>query len=263
MKVIYLIFLVLYVVTHTATAAELVLHGVYQGKDIYVQNPYSREVKGFCTEAVFVNDEEVISNPRTTAYKIPLSHLKLRDLVVIRIKYREGCAPRVVNPEVIQRVEGFEFLTAQAGRNAVSWLTKGELPGGNFYVERKVTDQEWQVVEEFTAKGQPESNNYQIPIHHRGGENIYRIKYKSDDSIEAYSLNFSYLFEEAPITFYPKEATTKLYLSEETEYLIIDASGRKYKRGKGRIITIHNLQPGEYFLVIEERSEPFFKKDSK
>lgn len=260
MRVIFLIFFLVASVISTSIAAEMVLHGVYQGKDIYVQNPYSKEAVNFCTEAVYVNDEKVITNPRTTAYKIPLSHLMVRDIIVIRIIYRDGCEPRIINPEVIHPIDGFEFLSAQAGRNAVSWHTKGEITDGKFFVERKVTDKEWQVVEEHPAQGQIQSNNYQVPVDHRGGENTYRIHYKGDDNTEAYSVTFSYMYEEAPITFYPPEATNKLYLSEEAEYLIVDASGRKYKRGKGKIITIHNLQPGEYFLVIQERSEPFIKK---
>jgi hypothetical protein len=243
------------------SAAELVLHGVYQGKDIYVQNPYSKQEKEFCTLSVFVNDREVISNPTSSAYRISFSHLAIGDIVVIKIHYREGCTPRIVNPAAIQPSGGFEFLTAQADRNAVSWLTRGEMPGGKYLIERKAANNEWQVVKEVTYQEDAQAGNYATPIEHRGGENIYRIKYEGLNDVNAYSVSFSYTYKEAPITFYPVEATRKLYLSEETDYLITDATGKKYKRGRGRIITIHNLKPGEYYLNYQERSERFVKKE--
>jgi hypothetical protein len=243
------------------SAAELVLHGVYQGKDIYVQNPYSKQEKEFCTLSVFVNDREVISNPTSSAYRISFSHLAIGDIVVIKIHYREGCTPRIVNPDAIQPSGGFEFLTAQADRNAVSWLTRGEMPGGKYLIERKAANNEWQVVKEVTYQEDAQAGNYATPIEHRGGENIYRIKYEGLNDVNAYSVSFSYTYKEAPITFYPVEATRKLYLSEETDYLITDATGKKYKRGRGRIITIHNLKPGEYYLNYQERSERFVKKE--
>lgn len=261
MRIIIILLLVLFFAPGALFGAELVLNGIYQGKEIYVQNPYSGQEKSFCTLSVFVNDREVISNPTSSAYRISFSHLNIGDIVVIRIHYREGCAPRIVNPAAIQPSRGVEFLTAQADRNAISWLTRGEMPGGKYLIERKGANNKWQVIKEVPYEEDVKSGNYAIPVEHKSGENIYRIKYEDADERNAYSVAFSYTFKEEPITFYPVEATTKLYLSEETDYLITDASGRKYKRGRGRIITIHNLKPGEYYLNYQERSERFIKKD--
>lgn len=259
-KVVIYLF-VLCLIPGAVNAAELVLNGVYQGKDIYVQNSYSRQEKAFCTLSVTVNDREVISNPTSSAFKISFSHLAIGDIVVIRIHYREGCTPRIVNPDAIQPLRKFEFLTAQADRNAVSWLTRGEMPGGKYLIERKVANNDWEVVKEVPYQQDAQAGNYAIPIQHRGGENIYRIKYQGVNDVNAYSVSFAYTYKETPITFYPVEATRKLYLSEETDYLITDAKGKKYKRGRGRIIKIHNLKPGEYFLNYQERSERFIKKE--
>lgn len=244
----------------TASGAELVLRGVYQGRDIFVQNPYSREDQRFCTERVLVNDKEVITNPKTSAFKINLSHLEIRDIVVIRIFYREGCEPRIINPDVIQPVDGFEFMTAQASRQSISWLTKGELPGGKFYIEREEGNDNWIIVLESSGKGAVQSANYEVPVEHIAGINLYRIKYEGADGEENYSITFQYDFKEKPITFYINDVATKIYLSEETDYEISDINGRVYRRGRDRIISIQTLKPGSYILHIQDEEKPFIKK---
>ena len=259
MRIMCIYGLMLFLVPITVAGDELVWKGIYQGKDVYVQNPYSRQEKAFCTLSVFVNESEVLSNPAASAFSIPLSHLTVGDVVVIKIHYREGCAPRIVNPDAIKPVGDFKFLNVRAGKNSVSWLAQGELPGSNYTIERKASDDNWESVNRVQGDKGGKAV-YTVPIKHVGGENIYRLKYEGTGISGLYSETFSYTFEETPITFYPSEATTKIYLSEETEYLITDTDGKKYKRGKGRIITIHNLEPGEYFLNYQDRSERFVKK---
>ena len=86
---------------------QVVLEGSYQGKNVYVQNPFASctdtTIK-FCTESVTINDS--ISLPKDslamTCYRIPLTSygFKEGDKIRIVIKHYGDCTPKVLNPEV-------------------------------------------------------------------------------------------------------------------------------------------------------------------
>lgn len=263
MRAILFILLLAITASSGSLAEELILSGVYQGKDVYVQNPYSPADKSFCTDHVYVNDKEIISNPNTSGFIIKLSHLKINEKVVIRIIHKPGCIPRIVNPDVIKPVSDFTFISAQANRNAISWHSSGELPGGKFIIERKLPESDWKELIMVPGKGSILSGNYELPVDHKGGENVYRIRFEGPDEKIVYSNVFSFNYKEEPITFFPYKATGRITLSRTAEYLITDKDGIKYLEGKNDIINVVNLPEGEYILHIQNREEPFIKEKVK
>ncbi|MEL7003606.1 MAG: hypothetical protein AAFN93_12855 [Bacteroidota bacterium] len=150
MKAYFLIYLCFFSLG-AASAGELVLSGTYSGKDLYVRNPFNRTSNSFCTQEVYVNDRKVYDNPRVSAFKIDLSYLRKNDLVVIRITYHEGCEPKVVNPQVLQTPETFQFLSTVVDNNAISWTTLGETEG-KYIVEHADSARDWYVVDSISAK---------------------------------------------------------------------------------------------------------------
>jgi hypothetical protein len=241
-------------------ANELVLTGSYQGKDIFVQNPYNKSANTFCTQAVFVNDRQVFDHPNISAYKIDLSFLNIDDLVVVRITYSDGCEPRIVNPQVLRAPQNFQFLTVQADNNSITWTTRGEIPGGLYYTEHQWQNKEWIVVDTIIGKGNFENNKYAVPPAHLKGDNKYRIRYNSFDQKLYYSIEFLYTAADTYITFYPRIASTQLLLSDSTAYEITDFYGKVVKKGEGRDILLLGLKPGKYYLNIQNRQEQFIKK---
>jgi len=244
-------------------AAELVLQGVYQGNDVFVRNPYSRETNDFCTQEVYVNDNLVFDNPMVSAFKITLSHLSIGDLVVIRIKHRDSCSPEIVNAHVLQPSGEFRILSYQANNNSLNWYTTGELPGGSFSIEQlQVIDKqpEWVKINEIPGKGDAKQNGYSVSPKHFMGENKYRIVYTDRQGKKYSTMDIAYTSTQDPVTFYPKSVTTKLTLSREVPYRITDRYGKLVKEGIGSIIFLQDLKPGEYFLEIENRTEKFVKK---
>lgn len=240
-------------------AAELVLSGAYQGKDVYVQNPYDVQSKQFCTIGVFVNDRRVYDNPKVSAYKIDLSYLEINDLVIIRIEHSEGCKPRIVNPQVLKKADiGFAILSTEANHNSINWTTKGE-EGGTYIVEQKTEEKDWTQIDTLQAKGALGTNLYTIPAHHQKGENAYRVKYINESGEVRYSVEMFFTMADR-ITFYPVIATSTLTLSDSASYVITDFLGKEVKRGEGIEIPIQDLKPGEYYLSIQNRKERFVKK---
>ncbi|MDX1628838.1 MAG: hypothetical protein R3345_09075 [Fulvivirga sp.] len=241
------------------SGAEKIISGTYQGKDVYVQNPFNPTTKSFCTRAVYVNDRLLLQSPKASAFKIDLSYLSKGDIVVIKIIHEEGCAPRIVNTHVLSSPSGFQFLSTAADNQSITWSTKGEEGDGYFYLEQQTEENSWHVADTIKAKGQLNMNEYVVSAPHEKGLNRYRILYRNGTGTENASVEISYT-EEKMITFYPLIATTSLTLSDTAVYVITDYFGREVKKGEGTKVLIQDLKPGQYYITIQNRKEKFVKK---
>ena len=233
--------------------------GEYQGKNIYVQNPLSPDKKNFCTTAVYLNEKLVNSHPKTSAFEIDLSGLKIGDPVFIKITHKEGCAPKIINPQVIRSKSKFRFLSVNVDAIALYWTTTGELPYGKFFIEH-YTNKQWKNVATISGKGSFESNQYTFKPKHYTGENRYRIKYTQSDGRIFFSRIVTYFHDVEPVSFYPANVDDKITFSREAEYRIVDSFGNEVARGEGKGVNLANLRPGLYFLYIDNREEKFIKK---
>ena len=83
-----------------AFAGTLVLEGNYQGKNLFIQNPFSEAGVGFCVYEVTVNDQIATDEINSSAFEIDMGNfgLKIGDKVVVKIKHKDGCTPLVLNP---------------------------------------------------------------------------------------------------------------------------------------------------------------------
>lgn len=83
----------------TAPIKPIILEGTYQGKNLYVQNPYFEG--GFCMTEVMVNKLVILdsSQLQVSAIEIKLDSLfsETGDTVVIEISHRANCYPKVLN----------------------------------------------------------------------------------------------------------------------------------------------------------------------
>ncbi|MDH5367483.1 MAG: T9SS type A sorting domain-containing protein [Cyclobacteriaceae bacterium] len=261
MRNTFLILLVFVITPNVLLAGELVLKGQYSGKNIFVRNPYNNITKSFCTNKIFVNDRLIFDSPMLTAFQVDLSYLKLGDLVVLRIEYKDDCEPVVLNPQALSFTSGFQFITAQSDNNSIHWSSKGELPNGRFEIEQLIKKKkEWKVVNTVTAKGQLNNNQYSIAPNHYPGDNHYRLKYIDREGKEFYSVEFVFTSTDEPITFTPETVTLKITLSKTTDYVISDMNGNEILKGKGKEIFVQDLKAGLYYLNIENRAERFVKK---
>ena len=259
MKLTCLMFLCL-VPSGLVWAGEIVLFGEYQGKNVFVQNPYHRSASTFCTTSVFVNDRLVLDSPKVSAFKIDLSYLKIKDLVVIRIEHLEGCRPTIINPQVLQPVEDFRFLGTEVDNNSIRWITAGEREEGIFEVEKRVGEEGWQVIHKTKTKRGLRDNLYAVSATHTKGQNQYRVKYEGESGSLLYSLEVYYTHTDSLITFQPQIVTSQITLSDSTGYQIVDFLGKVIKKGQGREILLLELKPGEYYLEIQDRREKFIKR---
>src|SRR6218665_2295181 len=90
----------------------VILEGNYQGKNLYVQNPFGSGGVGFCVTEVLVNDNITTDETNSSAFEIDFKSHKLAigDKVEVKIKHKEDCKPKVLNPEVLKPKSTFEVV---------------------------------------------------------------------------------------------------------------------------------------------------------
>lgn len=167
-------------------AAIFVISGIYQGKNLFIQNP-SVGTAGteFCTNDVYVNDIKVMSNITQGAYEVDLANIRINSQVTIKITHKEGCKPRLLNPQVIKPSSLFHFNSFQVDKEHFIWSTRGEKPKGKYVLEFYQNDK-WVLVKEVPAKGSIILNNYDTDGVMTGTMK-YRLKFVESDGHVHYS----------------------------------------------------------------------------
>jgi len=252
--------LAFFILSHISVlAGEIVLSGVYQGKNLYVQNPFSADKKNFCTDEVFVNGTQKMSNIKSSAFEIDLSFLAINDPVTVKITYKDECMPKVLNAYVLRPSASFLFNAFNVNANELNWTTTGEKAQFMYTVEQLINNN-WRTVTTVPAKGDA-SGIYNVPVTHQYKINKYRIKAQDQDNHQIYfSKAVDFILSEEPVTFYPKSVNTKITLSREADYEVRSLKGEVIKKGKGTEIPLADLKTGVYYLNINDRTERFFKK---
>src|ERR1041385_6998494 len=74
-------------------AGNIILEGNYQGKNLYVQNPFAGSGVGFCTIKVEVNGQVTTDETNSSAYEIDFTNLQLKigDKVSVKIEHKDDC----------------------------------------------------------------------------------------------------------------------------------------------------------------------------
>lgn len=156
----------------------IVLEGNYQGKVLYVQNPFSSGGVGFCVSEVKVNGNITTDELTSSAFEIDLKphNLKIGDKVTIQIFHKEGCKPKVLNPEVLKPKSTYEIIAMSADKDGTyKWSTKSETGKLTFIIEQFRWNK-WVKVGEVEGVGTPTSNDYSFKIAPHSGKNQLRVR---------------------------------------------------------------------------------------
>jgi hypothetical protein len=245
-----------------AYAGELTLVGVYQGKSLYVQNPFSGDNVSYCITRVTVNgtalEAKAIAN---SAFEIDLSALKAGAEVVVKIFHKDDCKPAVLNANVIKSSSTFKFGDLEATDKVLRWSANHDQPAGNYYIEQ-FTNNNWVIMKEMKPKASSQGKNtYEFPVTHHSGVNKYKIKYQERGGNSFYTNVAEYTSDKAPVTFYPKRVSDKIVFSASVEFEILDAYGLSVKKGVGTEISCADLKSGGvYYVNFDNKTEKFLKK---
>ena len=241
----------------TSFANELLVNGVYLGKNVYIENP-SCSGATFGTEYVYVNGELKVDHPSASTFEVDLSGQALNSSIEIRIIYQDSCAPVLINPQVIKPKRTFSFRNVRINEDYLSWETGGETGNHEFYIEKRKGGN-WLILDSCGSYGVA-NHSYSMLVVLDSGQNQYRLKYPCVDGRVFYSEVVSYPLDKNPITFTPQSVSKKITLSRVASYEVLDPKGNLLASGKNKEINLKALNPGLYYLVIENRKEQFIKK---
>lgn len=257
--------LFLFCITSAAAAlaqGTIVLDGNYQGKNIYVQNPFAGNGVGFCVFEVTVNDQVTTDEINSSAFEIDFKNfqLKLGDKVEVKIKHKSDCKPKVLNPEVLKPKSTFEVVSMSIdGDGSLKWSTKGET-GKLPYIIEQFRWNKWVKVGEVEGNGTSDVNQYSFKVTPHSGKNSFRVKQVDYTGQPRLSKPVDYNSTLSEVTFSPAKVTREIMFSEETMFEIYDQYGNVVKKGFAKTVDAGNLQKGVYYLNYDNKMGEFIKK---
>ena len=245
-------------------AGVIVLEGNYQGKNLFIQNPFSEAGVGFCVFEVTVNDQIATDEINSSAFEIDMNNfgLKMGDRVVVKVKHKDGCTPVVLNPEVLRPKSTFDIVSQTIGKDGVyRWTTSnetGELP---YIVEQKRWNK-WVKMGEVMGKGRPGEHTYEFKVTPNSGENTYRVKQVDLSKRARFSETITYTDPSvALVTWGPVKAKEEIIFSAKTLYEIYDQYGNIVKRGYADRVEVASLKRDMYYLNYDNKTgETFIKR---
>ncbi len=249
----------------SAMGSEIKLEGIFRGENLFVKNPFAPSGVGFCIFEITVNGQVANDEINSSAFEVNLSqyHLKDGDPVNVVIKHKDGCTPKVLNPEVLLPKSTFTMVSLKVDKTGkVTFSTKDEKGSLPFSVEQ-FKWKKWVTVGQVAGKGTPALNNYSINITLHSGINKIRIKQVDSNNKPRYSNEVTFNNLEGEVTFKPGNngvATNQLTFSRVTEYEIFDFYGKRVDKGKGSTANVATLPKGTYFINYDCKSESFEKK---
>lgn len=266
-KYLFIIFFVLFsnVTTNIFAEAKIELSGIYQGENLYVMNPFSPTGAGFCIYEVLVNGQTSSDEIASSAFEIDLSiyNFNLGDPVEIVIKHKNGCKPKVLNPEVLLPKSTFNVETIKLSKNGkLTWITSGEVGSLTFYVQQYKWNK-WVTITTVQGKGTPDIHTYSVDVKFVSGINKFRIKQKDYTKKPRYSKIVEYRNNIPEVTFKPGDGMkTSKYIkfSASTSYEIYNYYGELIKKGYGKEVDVSSYKDGTYFLNYDNKTESFEKK---
>ncbi|MDP1802089.1 MAG: T9SS type A sorting domain-containing protein [Bacteroidota bacterium] len=254
----------------SAQGGVIILEGNYQGKNLYVQNPFGSGGVGFCVTEVKVNGNITTDEIPSSAFEIDMKPHKLNigDKVEVKIFHKEDCKPKVLNPEVLKPKSTYEVVSMTADKDGnIKWTTKSETGKLAFAVEQYRWNK-WVKVGEVDGVGTPTSNEYSFKVVPHSGKNQVRVRQTDYSGQPRLSKPTEYMSEVPEIEYAPMKASKEITFFQkgksdkqiETMYEIYDQYGNIVKKGFGSKLDVSNLPKGGYFLNFDNKMGEFVKK---
>ncbi len=263
MKKQILLIQTLFSLVFVASAGNIIIEGNYQGKNLYVQNPFAGTGVGFCVQKVEVNGQVTTDEINSSAFEIDFNNyqFKIGDKISVKITHKDDCKPKVLNPEVLKPKSTYEVVTMKLdGDGTLKWNTKGETGKLPFIIEQYRWNK-WVRVGEVEGKGISDVSDYVFKITTlHSGENQIRIKQIDYTSQPRYSKLVKFLSTSAEVTYSPQRVSKEITFSAETLYEIYDQFGNIVKKGFGNLVDCGNLTKGVYYLNYDNKTIEFIKK---
>lgn len=262
MKLVSVLFLLLLCAATTVNAGSIVLEGKYQQKNIFVVNSVAADGVGFCVYEVTVNGEITSDEVNSKAFEVDLTiyGLKLGDDVVIVVKHKDGCQPKVLNPGALEPRPTFETASIVVDDNGMlSWETlneQGKLP----FIVQQFKWNKWVNIGEVMGKGTSVKNKYTFQTTPISGENKFRVIQKGQEGGNRVSPSADYTSSKSPVTMEYDRRSKRVTFSEDTNYELYNVYGQIIKRGYGSSIDLSSFSRADYYVSFDSDTRRFERR---
>ena len=247
----------------------ITLNGNYQGRNLYIQNPFTDGNSGFCVTEVLVNGNPTKDEIQSSAFEIDFKSLDLKmgDPVEIKLKHKSVCKPKVLNPEVLKPKATYELIDIKISpEGIVEWSTKNE-SGKLEYAVEQFRWNKWVKIGAVEGNGTPADNNYTFKASLHSGKNQIRVKQTDYTNTPKISRTAELNSNVCNIVFAPTKTSTEINFTcsdtksaVETMYEIYDEYGNVVKKGIGSKVTVTELKKGTYYINYDNKNGEFSKK---
>jgi hypothetical protein len=242
----------------------LLVEGKYQNKNIYVQNSFSSNGVGFCAYEVYVNDVRTTDEVASSAFEIDLRPYNLQqgDKVEIKIFHKEGCQPKVLNPEALKPRPTFATKSINVNKSTglITWTTTGESGALPFIIEQYRWNK-WVYVGEVQGLGTPAEHTYSFQATAHSGENKFRVKQVGFGKEVKYTPEVNFTPDnKAKLSMSLSNDTKQVTISGESLYEMFDAYGNVVLKGYGTSIDLAGFAKGTYWLCFDNQVVEVKKK---
>jgi hypothetical protein len=240
----------------------IIVEGKYQDRNVYIANGWAQSGIGFCAYEVRVNGNLIIDEVNSSAFEVDLSifNLKLGDDVIIEIRHKSGCAPKVLNPGSLKPTPTFETVDIKVSANGLlEWITKNEA-GSLPYVVQQYKWNKWIEIGQVQGVGTPSTNSYAFLVDFNSGNNKFRVIQFDQTGKMKKSISTEIIAEKPAVNFVYNKKSKEVVFSSETIFEIHDEYGNLVMKGFGTSSKIHNLPNALYWLSYDNITESFEKK---
>lgn len=246
------------IIVNLANAAEFVVKGTYNGKNLYLHNPHNTD-DDFCITEFYVNGVR-FSAPKSSALDVDLSHLLTETNVTIKIIHTEVCEPKLMNANVLRKNQEFHFASTEINKTQLSWIGKGEHKHGVYFVETFKNDA-WNTTKVINAQGNVSSTPYAEEIALHTGVNKFRVRYVNNHGKMFFSHEVVYFSNKERVKFAYNESDNSLTFTAKVKYEIQDEHRNTILKGDEAVVNCAQLKNGVYYMVYDNQVEKFSKTD--
>lgn len=256
-----LIILIFTLLSSSKGEKALVLEGVYQGKNIFIQNTIPESGVGYSIFEVRVNGMATSDELNSWAIEVDLASLdfQLGDTVSIKILYKSGPQPKILNPEVLLPESTFDIVSNNVTNTGeLTWSTINEKGIITFVIEQYKWNR-WVKSGEVDGVGTPIENSYYFQITPHSGENKVRVYQLDFTKEKRYSKTLTFLSDIKEVKFKRIVEEGKFIFSDYTLYEIYNYSNCIVMKGYGKELNYVNLPKGPYYLYYDNKNTSFAK----
>ena len=263
---IKIIFLILFVFPCLLGFSQdvLVHTGTYQGKNVYVQNPFASNGIGFSTKKVTVNGEPITNDFVSSAFEIDLKKLNLEvgDSINIKLYHDKGCEPIIVNELALTSAPKLAYLNIEIDTlGIIKWCTTKEFESKTFYIEQYKWNK-WNVVGQMKGTGGSKTNCYEFKADLHSGENTFRVIQETQNSykkpVSSPTVEIESNISKIIMYEYFNPHDNAIGFSEKTHFEVFNQFGKVVMKGFGNYVDLYDFEYGQYFINFDNQTSVWF-----